>query len=130
MRKPRALAIMAAVALGIAGCGTATAAKPPLAANPVGHVPGVSPRLYGAADMTFGLGVLGAWCQGQPSANIVFSPASLATGLGLAYLGARWATPFSASQTAAGRFSAASGGTATARFMHGFGYRYAMDRLR
>jgi serine protease inhibitor len=56
------------------------------------RVPPASPRPLGAADTAFGLGLLGAWCHSQPQANIVFSPESLAAGLGLAYLGARGST--------------------------------------
>ena len=37
--------------------------------------------------MAFGLDVLNAWCHQSPQANIVLSPASLASGLGMAYLG-------------------------------------------
>jgi serpin B len=54
--------------------------------------PAVSPRPLGAADTAFGLGVLGAWCRQAPDANVVFSPSSLASGLGMAYLGARGGT--------------------------------------
>jgi serine protease inhibitor len=50
------------------------------------------PRPFGAADTAFGLDVLGAWCQTAPTENLVFSPSTLATALGLAYLGARGAT--------------------------------------
>ncbi|MGA8459278.1 MAG: serpin family protein, partial [Streptosporangiaceae bacterium] len=52
----------------------------------------VTPRALGAADTAFGLNVLGAWCRRDPHANIVLSPESLATGLGMAYLGARGST--------------------------------------
>lgn len=55
-------------------------------------VPAADPRPYGAADTAFGLDVLRAWCRAQPRSNIVFSPASLATGLGMAYPAARGAT--------------------------------------
>jgi serpin B len=91
MRKPSALAAALTVAaLGMAGCGTAhVVSGPPLIGKPAARMPAVSPRPYGAADLRFGLDLLGAWCQSQPRANIVFSPASLAAGLGLAYLGAR-----------------------------------------
>ncbi len=41
------------------------------------------------------------------------------------YLDAAWATPFSPGRTGPGPFRTAAGGTATARFMHGSGYRYA-----
>jgi serine protease inhibitor len=51
-----------------------------------------TPRALGAADTAFGLSVLGAWCRQDPAANIVLSPESLATGLGMAYLGARGST--------------------------------------
>jgi serine protease inhibitor len=54
--------------------------------------PQADPRPYGAADTAFGLDLLGAWCRGDPQANLVLSPSSLASGLGLAYLGARDAT--------------------------------------
>jgi serpin B len=46
----------------------------------------------GAADTAFGLNVLKAWCQGDPKGDFVFSPTSLADGLGMAYLGARGRT--------------------------------------
>jgi serpin B len=49
----------------------------------------VNPAPLGAADTSFGLGVLGAWCQAQPGQNLVFSPATLASALDMAYLGAR-----------------------------------------
>ena len=54
--------------------------------------PAVSPRPLGTADTAFGLGVLGAWCRADPDANLVLSPSSLASGLGMAYLGARGGT--------------------------------------
>ena len=54
--------------------------------------PLVSPRPYGAADTAFGLDVLSAWCRTDPQANLVLSPSSLASGLGMAYLGARGGT--------------------------------------
>src|SRR6202020_1800175 len=50
--------------------------------------PAASPRPLGTADTAFGLGVLGAWCRSEPGANVVLSPSSLASGLGMAYLGA------------------------------------------
>ena len=52
----------------------------------------MSPRPYGAADTAFGLDVLNAWCRTDPRANLVLSPSSLASGLGMAYLGARGGT--------------------------------------
>jgi serine protease inhibitor len=89
MRKTlRVAAGVMAAGLVAAGCGTS---------QPSSHGPvetGIrgttaSPKPYGAADTAFGLDVLRAWCQTAPHGNLVLSPASLATGLGLAYLGAR-----------------------------------------
>src|SRR5260370_21224798 len=54
--------------------------------------PLADPRPYGAADTTFGLDVLRAMCQADPQATLVLSPSSLASGLGMAYLGARGGT--------------------------------------
>jgi len=90
---------MAAAAGCLAGgCGSSPAVRP---AGPAGPAmvrgvavtePPVSPAPYGASDMAFGLDVLNAWCQQSPQANIVLSPASLASGLGLAYLGSGGST--------------------------------------
>jgi serine protease inhibitor len=98
-RPPRRGAAVLAAALALAatttGCGGAGPGPNPgvLAARGVaGHVPAVSAATLGAADSAFGLDLLGAWCRGQPRSNIVFSPESLASGLGLAYLGARGST--------------------------------------
>ena len=52
----------------------------------------MDPRPYGAADTAFGLNVLNAWWRTDPQANQVLSPSSLASGLGMAYLGARGGT--------------------------------------
>ena len=49
-------------------------------------------RAFGAGDTEFGLRLLSALCRGQRGTNAVISPVSLATGLGMAYLGARGAT--------------------------------------
>ena len=54
--------------------------------------PAVSPRPLAAADTGFGLDVMRAWCAENPGQNLVFSPSTLASALGLAYLGARGAT--------------------------------------
>jgi serine protease inhibitor len=85
----------AAAALLAAGCGAAPAVSHGVAAvgqHGVADSAVASPRAYGAADTAFGLDLLGAWCRAEPSANIVFSPESLASGLGMAYLGARGST--------------------------------------
>jgi serpin B len=96
-----AAAAVAAVALLAAGCGSASPSRPP---GPPGPGAGrllrgavtaehpVSPAAYGAADTRFGLDVLAALCRQRPDANVVLSPASLAAGLGMAYLGARGST--------------------------------------
>jgi serine protease inhibitor len=91
----RLTAGLVAAGLVAAGCGTARPSGPQAPAAVRGVVfrePAVSPRPYGAADTAFGMDVLGAWCQADPHANVVLSPASLATSLGMAYLGARGAT--------------------------------------
>src|SRR6201996_2138971 len=87
--------VMAAAALAAAGCGSSAPA--PLAGLTVARgvatrEPAPSPRPLGAADPAFGLGVLGAWCRSEPDANVVLSPSSLASGLGMAYQGARGRT--------------------------------------
>jgi serpin B len=62
-------------------------------ARGVSHVePSADPAPYGTADTAFGLDVLRAWCQATPDANLVFSPAVLASALGMAYLGAQGPT--------------------------------------
>jgi serpin B len=87
----------AAVMITAAGCGSAPAPRPP-ASQPPAVSRGVTAsdpagaRAYGASDTAFGLDVLGAWCREDPAANIVLSPESLASGLGMAYLGARGGT--------------------------------------
>jgi serpin B len=94
MRMKNELRAVIAVALtgcGLAGCGSAP--PPAVIAHGVAlHEPLVSPRPFGAADTAFGLDALGAWCRSDPRANLVLSPSSLASGLGMAYLGARGAT--------------------------------------
>jgi serpin B len=90
-----AIPILAGMVLA-AGCGSAPNVVPPAAPRIVHGVaaaePLADPRPYGAADTAFGLALLGAWCRQDPDANFVFSPESLASGLGMAYLGARGST--------------------------------------
>ena len=92
----RITAGVVAAALVAAGCGSASAvrpvAPPVLTRGVAARERAVNPRPYGAADTAFGLHVLSAWCRADPRSNLVFSPASLATGLGMAYLGARGGT--------------------------------------
>jgi serine protease inhibitor len=92
----RAAALTGVTALAMAGCGSAAPQPAPPAPVIVHGValrePRADPRPYGAADTAFGLNMLGAWCQAHPQANLVLSPSSLASGLGMAYLGARGST--------------------------------------
>jgi serpin B len=87
----------ACVAVTAAGCGSAPAssthAPATVATRGVASVePAANPRPLGAADTAFGLGVMRAWCAQYPKQNLVFSPSTLASALGLAYLGTRGAT--------------------------------------
>jgi serine protease inhibitor len=82
----------------VAGCGT-TSTPGTTHASDVAMVRGVAtvepaanPKPLGAADTAFGLAVMRAWCAQNPGQNLVFSPSTLASALGLAYLGARGAT--------------------------------------
>jgi serpin B len=88
----RAAAGVVAAALLMAGCGSGAVAPPVVAHGVALREPLADPRPYGAADTAFGLDVLNAWCRADPRANLVLSPSSLASGLGMAYLGARGAT--------------------------------------
>jgi serine protease inhibitor len=88
----RAVAGVAVVALLVAGCGSNPVPPPVMAHGVAVREPVVDPRPYGTADAAFGLDVLGAVCRNDPQANLVLSPSSLASGLGMAYLGARGGT--------------------------------------
>jgi serine protease inhibitor len=92
MKKQLGVAAGLALALAMAGCGSAQQAQPVMAKGVAMREPLVNPRPYGAADTAFGLDVLGAWCRADPQDNLVLSPSSLASGLGMAYLGARGST--------------------------------------
>jgi serine protease inhibitor len=102
MRNTARIAGLGAVALAAvaaAGCGATSAPGPQVPAQTIrvirgvaAHEPAADPRPYGAADTAFGLDVLGAWCRADPRANLVLSPTSLASGVGMAYLGARGGT--------------------------------------
>jgi serpin B len=91
----KALRIAALVAVGALSAGCASASHPgPAAPRPVVLTSRqvAALRTYGAADSAFGLGLLGAVCAEQPGGNVLLSPVSVATGLGLAFLGARGET--------------------------------------
>jgi serpin B len=101
---PRLAAGAAAVllAVGVTGCATARPTPPARVVPPAPALPALPAaltarqlttlRASGRADAAFGMNVLGALCRAQPAANLVLSPASLAAGLGMAYLGARGST--------------------------------------
>jgi serine protease inhibitor len=84
------------VAATVAGCGSTPAAETSVDAAIVRGVstaePAADPRPLAAADTGFGLDVMRAWCAQNPAQNLVFSPSTLASALGMAYLGARGAT--------------------------------------
>jgi serpin B len=86
----------AGLAASLAGCGSTPAPTPapaPVVTRGVAAVErAANPRPFGAADTAFGLDVLRAWCAQYPGQNLVFSPSTLASALGMAYLGARGAT--------------------------------------
>jgi len=88
----RAAAGVALMALLAAGRGSNPVPPPVIAHGMAVREPLADPRPYGTADMALGLDVLGAYCRADPRANLVLSPSSLASGLGLAYLGARGST--------------------------------------
>jgi serine protease inhibitor len=101
IRTSLGLLAAACTAAAIAGCGSAPTATTPPAKTRVDAAmvrgvataePAVSPAPLAAADTGFGLGVMRAWCAENPGQNLVFSPSTLASALGLAYLGARGAT--------------------------------------
>jgi serine protease inhibitor len=96
IRTSLGLLAAACTAAAIAGCGSAPPAKTTVDAAMVRGVamaePAVSPAPLAAADTGFGLGVMRAWCAENPGQNLVFSPSTLASALGMAYLGARGAT--------------------------------------
>ena len=80
----------------MAGCGSAPSAKTTVDVAMMHGVaatePAASAKPLAAADTGFGLDVMRAWCAQNPGRNLVFSPSTLASALGMAYLGARGAT--------------------------------------
>lgn len=95
MRKPRPIAALTAVLATAAAAGCA--ASPPAARthpHPVVLTASQVATLqaYSAGDTAFGFDVLGRLCRQSPGDNVALSPVSLATGLGMAWLGARGAT--------------------------------------
>jgi serpin B len=96
VRTSLGLLAAACAAVTSAGCASAPAprpAQPALVARGVTAIePAADSRPLAGADTAFGLAVLRAWCARYPGRNLVFSPSTLATSLGMAYLGARGAT--------------------------------------
>jgi serpin B len=99
MRRIRkSLGVLAAVSAtaAAAGCGTSASSGTHSVPAATGVItrgvaavePAADPRPLGAADTAFGLDVLRAWCAQYPGRNLVFSPSTLASALGMAYLGA------------------------------------------
>lgn len=92
---PVLMTTVLAAGLMAAGCGSQAApqvAAPGEARGVAILEPAVSAKPYAAADIAFGLDVLSAMCQQNPSGNVLLSPSSLASALGMAYLGARGQT--------------------------------------
>jgi serpin B len=109
--KRRAAGVLLGATLAAAGCGSV----PGYAHGVAASVPAASPRPYGTADTAFGLDLMGAWCRPSPQSNKVFSPSSLASGLGMAYLGAKGST---AETMAAVLHLPATGGSALEAGLH------------
>jgi serine protease inhibitor len=112
---------MIAAAIVVGGCASAPssgsvprAGAGPVVARGVAKIePAADPRPLGAADTAFGLGVMRAWCTEYPRQNLVFSPSTLATALGMAYLGAGGATARAMARVL--RLPAAGSGTLAAQ---------------
>src|ERR1700729_4057772 len=98
MKRSGLVAAATAAAVLCAGCAARSgpAPAPRRAAGLIRGVaaiePAASPVPYATADLAFGLSLLTASCAPDPDGNLVLSPASLAGGLGMAYLGARGRT--------------------------------------
>jgi serine protease inhibitor len=84
--------VLAAMLAACTGTGSSPVTAPTVARGVAYTEPAASPAPYGAADTAFGLDVLRTWCQADPGASLVFSPAVLASALGMAYLGAKGPT--------------------------------------
>ncbi len=102
MMKARQLAALVtaiAAACAVSGCSVigGTAARTALRHRTTSHAVLTANqtallREFGASDTGFGIGLLGAVCRSSGTGNIVLSPVSVASSLGLALLGARGAT--------------------------------------
>ncbi|MEV5573659.1 serpin family protein [Spirillospora sp. NPDC052269] len=97
-RSLTALACVVALAAGVAACGDQTPKAKVLRGTVIKLPPG-DPRPLGRADTAFGFGLVSSWCGTDPNANIVLSPSSVASGLGMAYQGARGRTATAMART-------------------------------
>ncbi len=95
MSKLRQIAALTAVFLTAAGAAGCAASQPGSRPHPRPVILTASQvatlRAYADGDTAFGLSVLGKLCRQSPGSNVALSPVSLATGLGMASLGARGA---------------------------------------
>ncbi|MFC5181367.1 serpin family protein [Actinomadura harenae] len=90
-RSLAAVACAVALTTGVAACG-GQGPKVQELRGAVIKVPPGDPRPLGRADTAFGFGLLSAWCDAEPNANIVLSPSSVASSLGMMLQGARGRT--------------------------------------
>ncbi|MCP2339560.1 serpin family protein [Actinomadura rupiterrae] len=97
-RSLAAVACMAALTTGVAACGDQGPKAHELRGAVTGVAPG-DPRPLGRADTAFGFGLLSAWCGTDPNANIVLSPSSIASSLGMVQQGARGRTAVAMART-------------------------------
>jgi len=94
LRRCAALCAALVSAAAVGGC----AAGPHAPAKPGSHPIRLTSsqvatlRSLGAGDTSFGLNLLSVLCRSQPGVNVLISPYSVATGLSMAYLGARGGT--------------------------------------
>ncbi|MEU5883541.1 serpin family protein [Spirillospora sp. NPDC047279] len=89
---------MAALSL-TAACGSEQGGGSRTVRGAAAQVPAADPRPYADADAAFGLDVLKSWCGEDKAANVVFSPSSLSSGLGMVHLGARGRTAAAMART-------------------------------
>lgn len=93
LRRIAALTALTTSALAAVGCGGTRQQAGPVQRPVVLTTSQLAAlRGYGIGDTTFGLSLLSSLCHDSPGSNAVISPVSLATGLGMTYLGARGAT--------------------------------------
>src|SRR5688500_17428759 len=99
LRTSTALGCAAALSLA-AACGSEGQEATTLR-GAVAKVPAADTRTYAAADSAYGLKLLTARWGKERTANVVLSPSSLASGLGMVQLGARGQTATAMARTLA-----------------------------